>query len=138
MSHAEGKPKPLPYELGLTRSRVMLAALFSVAGLMHFIRPDLYVAIVPRWLPNAPLLVLASGVAEIAGGLGVLLPATRRAAGWGLIALLIAVFPANVEMLHLAYTQHASPAWKGALWLRLPLQLPLLWWAWRAAARNAA
>ncbi len=135
MSHAEGKPKPLAIDLGLTWSRVALSALFVFAGLMHFVRPDLYEAIVPRWLPNSRLLVQVSGVAEIAGGLGVLLPATRRMAAWGLIALLIAVYPANIQMLHLAYVQHASVAWKGALWLRLPLQFPLVWWVWRAAAR---
>ena len=102
---------------------------------MHFVKPGLYEAIVPRWLPDAPLMVLVSGIFEILGGLGVLPPRTRRLAGWGLIALLIAVFPANVQMLHLAYVNHASTFWKTALWIRLPLQLPILWWVWRAAAR---
>jgi uncharacterized membrane protein len=74
--------------------------------------------------------VLLSGAAEIAGGLGVLfpVPAVRRAAAWGLVALLIAVMPANVYMV----TGHARfpgvPLW--AVWARLPLQLPLIWWAW--------
>ena len=102
---------------------------------MHFVRPGDYAAIVPHWLPHAPLFVIISGVCEILGGLGVLLPLTRRLAGWGLIALLLAVFPANVQMLQLGYANHASALWKAALWLRLPLQLLLLWWVWRAAAR---
>ncbi len=104
---------------------------------MHFVKPELYAAIIPPWLPNAPLLVALSGAFEILGGLGVLAPRTRRAAGWGLIALLIAVFPANVQMLHLAYVFNASTLWKAALWFRLPLQLPMIWWVWRVAARRA-
>lgn len=110
---------------------------FSFAGVMHFVKPELYAAIVPTWLPNAPLLVLIGGVGEILGGIGVLHPRTRRLAGWGLIALLIAVFPANVHMLQLSYTNHATTLWKAALWFRLPLQLPLLWWVWRSAARQS-
>lgn len=121
--------------LGLTPSRLLLAALFSFAGTMHFVAPTPYIAIVPSWLPNAPLLVIVSGVCEILGGLGVLLPQTRRLAGWGLIALLFAVFPANIHMLQLAYANDGTTLWKAALWFRLPLQLLMLWWVWRAAAR---
>jgi len=102
---------------------------------MHFVVPAAYASIVPSWLPNAPLLVVISGVCEILGGLGVLLPATRRVAGWGLIALLIAVYPANIHMLRLAYENDATTLWKAALWFRLPFQLPVMWWAWRSAAR---
>ena len=135
MMRAEEMPKPRVDRLGITWPRALLAMFFSIAGLMHFLRPGMYVAIVPPWLPNSSTLVLVSGAAEILGGLGVLHPATRRLAGWGLIALLIAVFPANVQMLHLAYVSHASALWKAALWLRLPLQFPLIWWVWKVAAR---
>ena len=138
MTSAEGAPKQGPVGLDLTWPRVLLAAFFTVAGVMHFVKPELYAAIVPPWLPNAPLLVALSGAFEILGGLGVLPPRTRRVAGWGLIALLIAVFPANVQMLRLAYVFNASALWKAALWFRLPLQLPVLWWVWRVAARRAA
>ncbi len=137
VTHSEGMPKLVRDGLGTARSRTLLAAFFCVGGVMHFVRPALYEAIVPHWLPDAPLIVAASGICEILGGLGVLVPATRRIAGWGLIALLVAVFPANVQMLHLAYLNQASALWKTALWLRLPLQLPLLWWVWRAAAQPA-
>ena len=82
----------------------------------------------PPALPAPRLLVLLSGVAEVAGGLGLLLPATRRWAAWGLLVLLVAVFPANVHMLRLASALHI-PAW--VLWARLPLQPLLMWAVWR-------
>jgi len=102
MTPSEGTPKLGLTRLGLTWPRVLLAGFFIFAGVMHFVQPELYAAIVPPWLPNAPLLVALSGAFEILGGLGVLHPVTRRLAGWELIALLIAVFPANVQMLHLS------------------------------------
>jgi len=113
--------------------RAGLALLFVGAGLLHFIKPETYLRIMPPALPVPRLLVLLSGVAEVAGGLGLLLPATRRWAAWGLLALLVAVFPANVYMVGLASELHL-PAW--VLWARLPLQ-PLLGWAvWQAALRR--
>jgi uncharacterized membrane protein len=112
--------------------RLGLALLFVSAGLLHFIRPETFLRIVPPVLPAPRLLVLLSGVAEVAGGLGLLLPATRRLAGWGLLALLVAVFPANVYMVGLADELHL-PAW--VLWARLPLQPLLMWAVWRAANR---
>ena len=98
--------------------------------MLHFGRPAIFERIVPPALPAPHLLVLLSGVAEVAGGLGLLLPATRRAAGWGLLALLVVVFPANVYMVGLASALHL-PAW--VLWARLPLQPLLMWLVWRAA-----
>jgi uncharacterized membrane protein len=128
-------PKREAAGLGITWSRALLAIFFGFAGAMHFVAPQPYIGIVPSWLPNAPLMVIISGVAEILGGLGVVHPRTRRLAGWGLIALLVAVFPANIHMLQLGYVNHSTPLWKAALWFRLPLQLLMLWWVWRAAAR---
>ena len=110
--------------------RVLLALLFVAAGVWHLVRPGTYLRIMPPALPAPLLLVYVSGVAEIAGGLGLLLPATRRWAGWGLLALLVAVFPANVYMA-LIHEQLDISGW--VAWGRLPLQLPLLWWVWRAA-----
>ncbi|MES2304279.1 MAG: DoxX family membrane protein [Gemmatimonadota bacterium] len=111
--------------------RALLAILFIGAGILHFTRPAAYIGIVPSYLPAHAFLVALSGVAEIAGGVGLLIPATRRAAGWGLLLLLIAVFPANIEMLRL-YRARGVPFWGEALlWLRLPLQLVLMWWVWR-------
>jgi uncharacterized membrane protein len=113
--------------------RYGLALLFVSAGVLHFVRPAPFLRIVPPALPAPGLLVLLSGVAEVAGGLGLLLPATRRLAGWGLLALLAAVFPANVYMVGLASELHL-PAW--VLWARLPLQPLLMWAVWRAALRR--
>ena len=119
----------------MTWSIALLALLFVGAGVLHFVMPRPYERIVPQWLPNAALLVKLSGVAEILGGLGLLIPVTRQAAGWGLILLLISVFPANVEMLRLARAGHATRLWQAGLWLRLPLQALMIWWVWRSAAR---
>jgi uncharacterized membrane protein len=82
-------------------SLYLLAALFVGAGLLHFLHPETYLRIMPPALPAPRLLVLLSGVAEMAGGLGLLLPATRRWAASGLLALLLAVFPANIYMLQI-------------------------------------
>jgi len=91
----------------------------------------MYKAIVPPGLPSPRALVAISGVCEILGGVGVLLPATRAAAGWGLIALLLAIFPANIYMASDAARFHrVAPAW--ALWARLPLQFILVWWVYHA------
>ncbi len=98
------------------------------AGAMHFLRPAPYVKIMPPFIPAPLAMVYISGAAEIAGGLGLCLPFTRRAAGWGLVALLIAVFPANVYMAtnHVQVTQRPLPSL--LVWARLPLQALLVWW----------
>lgn len=114
----------------LTWSLLVLGLLFTAAGTLHFLKPEAYLRIMPPYLPAPRLLVLLSGAAEAVGGLGLLWPATRRVAAWGLLALLVAVFPANVYMLQ-QHAQLGLPAW--ALWARLPLQPLLMWWVWRAA-----
>ena len=106
----------------------LLALLFIGAGIAHFVSPEKFVRIVPPYLPAPLLLVYISGIAEVAGGLGLMLPATRRLAGWGLIVLLLAVFPANIYMLQAHGAGLPVPLW--ALWLRLPLQLALIVWIW--------
>jgi uncharacterized membrane protein len=110
-------------------SRWTLTIFMVGAGVNHFLSPAPYVGMVPAALPAPLTLVYVSGVAEILGGLGLILPATRRLAAWGLIALLIAVFPANLNMAinHLPLGTRELPSW--ALWARLPLQLLLIWWA---------
>src|SRR5215217_1773559 len=114
-------------------SRGVLAGVFVFAGMMHFVIPASYVGIMPPWLPWHRGLVYRSGALEIAGGVGLLIPRTRRAAGIGLVLLLIAVWPANLQML-LAARAADRPLWHEALlWLRLPLQLVLIVWAWRAS-----
>lgn len=119
-----------------TQSLVLIAIVFVAAGVLHLLKPAPYIRIVPPWLPAPATLVMVSGICEILGGLGVLLPATRVAAGWGLIALLVAVLPANVQMLIDAHARHASRLWQLSLALRIPLQAALVWWIWRATSRR--
>ena len=85
---------------------------------------------VPPLLPRPEALVWISGVAKIVGGIGLLLPQWQRHAAWGLLLLLIAVFPANIYMAvaHVRFSGLLGQSW--AQWLRLPLQVPLIYWAW--------
>jgi uncharacterized membrane protein len=113
------------------RSRLLLASFFIGAGVNHFLAPRAYMRIVPPRLQNdAARVVAISGVAEIAGGAGVLLPATRRLAGLWLIGLLAAVFPANLYMARTPERFRRIPRW--ALYARLPLQPLMMRWAWTA------
>jgi uncharacterized membrane protein len=107
-------------------------ALFIAAGAMHFIRPAMYETIVPPQLGHAGALVMVSGLAEIAGGLGLMIPRMRRAAGIGLIVLLVAVWPANIYMaLDAKHFAALAPAW--ILWARVDLQVALIWWIERVS-----
>jgi len=108
--------------------RILMGSLYVVAGVGHFVITRAYVRVMPDYLPAHRELVLLSGAAEIAGGLGVLVPATRRAAAWGLVLLLVCVMPANLNMALHAYRWPSIPVW--LLWTRLPLQVPLIGWAW--------
>ena len=114
-------------------ARALLGGFFITAGVLHFVRPRMYEAIMPRYLPAHRELVYASGVAEIAGGLGVLHSRTARPAGWWLIATLVAIFPANVEMALHAERFRRVP--EPLLWARLPLQGLLIAWVFKTAAR---
>ena len=107
--------------------KYLLGAIFIGAGVLHFVAPSVYARIMPPMLPAPLILVYVSGAAEIAGGLGLMVPQTRRAAAWGLAALLLAVWPANVYMAMNPQMFPKIPAW--SLWARLPLQVPLIWWA---------
>lgn len=113
-----------------------MGALYVVAGAMHFVAPSVYEQVVPPALPRPRALVYLSGVAEVALGIGVVIPRTRRISAWGLVALLVAVFPANVYMATADVTLDGVPAWArdpsdAALWARLPLQAVLIGWALR-------
>jgi uncharacterized membrane protein len=116
------------------RVKRLFGPFFVFAGLMHFVIPDTYESIVPRYLPRRRELVYASGVAEIAGGAGVLHRRTRRVASWWSVATLIAVFPANVNMA-LNPDRYKVPGGALALWLRLPVQIVFVLWA-LAAGRD--
>ena len=112
----------------------LIALVFVGAGVVHFVKPRLFVPIVPPFLPAPLVLVYLSGAAEILGGLGVLVPGLRVWAGWWLIALLVAVFPANIYMALEPAKFGIAPVW---LWLRLPLQFVLIAWVWWATQPGA-
>lgn len=114
----------------------LLAAAFTLAGINHFVMPGPYRKIVPPGFGDPATVVAISGVAEVLGGLGTLPLRTRRLAGMWLVALLVAVFPANVYMA-LAPARFAPiPRW--ALYLRLPLQPLMILWTLRATRATRA
>jgi uncharacterized membrane protein len=118
--------RPLLYVMGLS---------YAAAGVMHFVAPRVYARVVPPQFPQPIALVYLSGIAEIVFGVGVLLQRTRRRSAWGIIALLVAVFPANVHMATSDVATDAVPDWadsitRAAMWARLPLQGVLILWAW--------
>ena len=115
----------------------IIGIIFVAAGALHFKNPAMYEAIMPPFLPAHRELVLASGLFEMLGGLGAMIPATRKAAGWGLIALLVAVFPANIYMaVDTEKFGKLAPAW--ALYARLPLQFLLMAWIYGACIKDEA
>jgi uncharacterized membrane protein len=119
---------------------VVLAAVFYIAGgANHFITPSFYLKIMPPYIPFHLAMVNISGVAEIAGGLGLLLARVRRAAAWGLVALLIAVFPANIYMATNPVEAGAASLPHAALYGRLLLQPLFIWWVlWCTKLRVAS
>jgi uncharacterized membrane protein len=108
----------------------LLVLFWVAAGVNHFINPEFYVQIMPPYLPWHLPLVYLSGVAEILGGLAVAVPSLRRWAGWFLLLVLLAVFPANIHMaLHEVQVGDADmPTW--ALWARLPFQFLFAAWVY--------
>ncbi|CAA9411690.1 MAG: hypothetical protein AVDCRST_MAG22-1952 [uncultured Rubrobacteraceae bacterium] len=119
--------------MGSPSPRTLLGLIFVVAGLLHFVAPGTYERIMPPYLPLHRELVYLSGACEVLGGLGLLPKRTRQAAGTGLILLLIAVLPANVQMLLDARAAGKPSWWLALLWMRLPLQPVLMAWAWRVS-----
>jgi len=113
-----------------------MIALYIAAGFNHFINPQFYLKIMPPWVPYHKEMVFISGVCEILFAMLLIFPSTRRLGAWGIILLLVAVFPANVQML-LNYNKENNPL----LWVaivRLPVQLILIWWAYGFARKPKA
>lgn len=112
---------------------------YIAAGTYHFVSPGTYLPVMPPYIPRPLTMIDISGAAEILGGIGVLIPdgfvfrRTRAFAAWGLVALLIAVSPVHINMCLHPEMFPAVPLW--AIWLRLPLQLPLIGWAWAYTRR---
>ena len=110
--------------------RAILSVCIIVVGITHFLKPDQYARIVPHQLPYPFELVYISGFFEILGGIGLIIPFVSVAAAWGLIALFIAVFPANINMAINSIPLEGIPHYPLLYWARLPLQAVLIGWAW--------
>jgi len=105
-----------------------MITLYIAAGANHFLHAGSYIKIMPPWIPLHKQMVFISGVCEILFAVLLILPPTRRLAAWCIIALLVAVFPANLQMTLNYCHEHNPGLW--ATVLRLPLQIPLIWWAY--------
>ena len=120
------------FELPASHTKKVLLFAFSIffigAGLDHLFNPEFYLSIMPPIFPMHSEAVLISGVLEIVGGIAVLMPGLRRAAGWGIFVLLIAVYPANIYMA--LYPELFPLTHSGFLYSRLPLQFLFLYWAY--------
>ena len=115
----------------LRRDAKVVIGAFLVSSAVHLIKPEVYEPLMPSWVPAHREVILASGVAELAGALGMLFPPTRRLAGLASAALLVGVFPGNIKMAVDASKTRNTP-FKAAAYARLPLQLPMIRAAWRA------
>jgi len=119
-----------------SRSAKVIAGIFAVSGVVHLVKPEVYEPLIPDWLPGAREIVLGSGVAELVCAAGLAYPRTRGAAGWASAALLVGVFPGNVQMAVDAMGTDNTALKVGSL-VRLPLQAPLVWLAVKAARPSA-
>lgn len=118
-----------------TATRILMGVLFGAAGFNHFYNPEFYLKIMPPYLPWHYALVMISGAAEILLGIGLIVPRTSRYAAWGLVLLLIAVFPANIQMAMHPELFPDLPT--SVLYLRLPIQgLLVLWAYWYTSAHH--
>jgi uncharacterized membrane protein len=110
--------------------RVVLAIAIITVGTLHFLKPEPFIRIMPSQLPYPTELVYISGFFEILGGIGLLIPSISVAAAWGLIALFIAVFPANINQAINSIPIEGIPNNPVFYWVRLPFQAVLIAWAW--------
>jgi uncharacterized membrane protein len=110
----------------------VLAGILGVSGVIHLVRPETYEPIMPDVVPAHHEVILASGVVELLCSAGLLHPRTRQLAGWASMALLLGVYPANIKMA-LDANESDNTGFKAAAWGRLPLQLPMIRSAWKAA-----
>jgi uncharacterized membrane protein len=117
--------------------RPLVGPFFVFAGVLHFLIPSTYRKIVPPWVPAPEAMVYVSGVAEIAGGVGMMVPARRGLAGWWLIATMVGVFPANLHMAINADHYPAVPGGAVSLWARLPFQGVFVAWIFDAMRGGA-
>ena len=111
--------------MSLPRSSKVLVGVFVASSAVHLAKPEVYEPLMPSWVPAHREVILASGVAELICALGMVVPRTRRVAGWSSAALLLGVWPGNLQMA-LDSNRSSSTAFKVAAWGRMPLQVPLI------------
>lgn len=111
---------------------LVISLFFIIGGIAHFVVPDFFIMAMPDYLGYHTELVIISGLFEILGAIGILVPHTRLLAGYGLIALIVAVYPANINMA--LHPENYSDIPKLFLYLRLPFQFLLIWFVWWAIA----
>lgn len=116
--------------------RYLIGSLFILAGILHFLKTGFFMKIMPGYLPWHRPLVLISGFFEIGCGAALMTPLLQLYASWGLILLLLAVFPANIEMFRKYYHKRGFTPFVWALLFRLPLQFLLIWWVYWAGVQN--
>jgi uncharacterized membrane protein len=116
--------------------RVAAGVAFVIASLPHFFSPRAYLPMMPPFVPSPLAMIYVSGVAELAGGIGLLIPRTARLAAWGLVAMLIAIFPANLHVAWTGTNAAGLPSSPWYTWSRLPFQIVFIWWV-LAATREA-
>ena len=122
--------------MALSRGTKLLVGIFAASGAVHLAKPEVYEPLMPTWVPAHREVILASGVAELLCAAGLALPATRRLSGWASAALLLGVWPGNLQMA-LDSNRSSSALFKVAAWGRMPLQVPMIRAA-VAAARSAS
>ena len=118
--------------VSIPRGVKALAGIFAVSGVVHLVKPEVYEPLMPGWVPAHREVILGSGVAELACAAGLLVPPTRRLSGWASAALLVGVFPGNLKMADDA-RRSGNPRFRAIAYGRLPLQLPMIRTALRAA-----
>jgi uncharacterized membrane protein len=111
--------------VSLRKNTLGLVGLFAVSGVVHLVKPGVYEPIMPSWVPAHREVILASGVAELSLAAGLLVPATRKLAGWGSVGLLLGVYPANIKMAVDATRRDNRPMLAASM-ARLPLQFPMI------------
>jgi uncharacterized membrane protein len=120
---------------GMTKDLAALVGIFAISGVVHLVKPEVYEPIMPKIVPAHRAVIYASGVAELACAAGLLRPSTRSTAAWASLAVLFAVYPANLKMA-IDSSHTSSATFKGIAFGRLPMQLPMVWTAYRTARRR--
>jgi uncharacterized membrane protein len=131
---------PLARRLGAPtrrdKMRVAAGVAFIIASLPHFFSPERYLPMMPPFVPAPLTMIYVSGVAELLGGIGLLIPFTARLAAWGLVVMLIAIFPANIYVALSGENAAGLPSSPWYTWSRLPFQIVFIWWVIEAMRRD--